>query len=104
MSIDGTNCGASASPKEAEKVDNAVQRLEARSGNRLPTSGPLTGRWRLEYTTEADVHAFLNRKLLGLPVVDIGQVRTLQLRALRAPNRAPLKQRHRAPQGYLVLG
>ncbi|KAK3248002.1 hypothetical protein CYMTET_42518, partial [Cymbomonas tetramitiformis] len=72
-SIDGTNCGASASPEEAEQVDTAVQPLEARSVNMQPTSGPLTGRWRLEYTTEADVHAFLNRKLLGLPVVDIGQ-------------------------------
>jgi hypothetical protein len=43
-----------------------------------PTAGPLSGSWRLLWTTEASVHALVQGQLLGIGVKDIQQRIDLQ--------------------------
>jgi hypothetical protein len=38
-----------------------------------PTAGPLSGSWRLLWTTEASVHSLVKGQLLGIGVNDIQQ-------------------------------
>jgi hypothetical protein len=38
-----------------------------------PTAGPLSGSWRLLWTTEASVHSLVKGQLLGIGVKDIQQ-------------------------------
>eukprot|EP00959_Pyramimonas_sp_CCMP1952_P047760 997052-Pyramimonas_sp.AAC.1 len=73
--IEETNTGAAASPTEAAEVDACCTALERRKSEvASPTSGTsLSGTWKLVYTTEKDVHPFLLRKMLGLPVTRIWQ-------------------------------
>jgi hypothetical protein len=45
-------------------VDAAAAALERKGGVSQPTAGALSGDWELVYTTEADVHLFLQRRVL----------------------------------------
>jgi hypothetical protein len=64
QAIEGTNKGADATVEQAMAVDEAAAALESKGSSGRPTTGPLSGEWELVYTTESDVHAFLQRKVL----------------------------------------
>jgi len=64
QAIEGTNTGADATVEQAMAVDAAAAALESKGSTGRPTAGPLSGEWELVYTTESDVHAFLQRKVL----------------------------------------
>jgi len=58
----------------SSQVDAGCAALERRKSLASPTAGTsLSGSWKLVYTTEKDVHPFLLRKVLGLPVTRIWQ-------------------------------
>jgi len=72
--VDGTVTGASATASKAAEVDACCAALERRTPSRRPLrETALSCRWKLIYTTEADVHPFLLRKFLGLPTKEVWQ-------------------------------
>lgn len=64
QAIEGTNTGADATVEQAMAVDAAAAALQSMDRNVRLTAGLLSGEWELVYTTESDVHAFLQRKVL----------------------------------------